>query len=198
MDPFSITPNHLMKERLPFTTPSSCQQGSKGRSASFVSKSLRIEISCFAKHTIAGSWFDWKPLTPNQNVVAFGKDPHRADSISGSSKHFGLPSRKQSSTLQSPCLKRSNQLQGVVFLEQYLPKQFAFLEALYQPFHTNGRRMTTLPANYDYLAQNQTFPHNKSIRRQNKSIMCRYGAFTICPSLIQLGLVVSQSTINHH
>ena len=48
-------------------------------------------------------------------------------------------------------------------LEQHLRKLFGALtiSALQPPFFSNERRKSTLPANDDYLAQNQTFSHNQ-------------------------------------
>ena len=46
-------------------------------------------------------------------------------------------------------------------LEQHLRKLFGALDALKTPFYSNERRKSTLRANDNYLAQNQTFSHNQ-------------------------------------
>ena len=59
---------------------------------------------------------------------------------------------------------------GTLFhLEQDLHKLFGALDALQPPFSSNERRKSTLPANDDYLAQNQTLSHNQKYMTPKKN-----------------------------
>ena len=110
-------------------------------------------------------------VTPNaesNSSCVFHGSSLRNASNSASPEVFGLPSSGQSSN-RNHCLWSDGTNHGTLFhLEQHLRKLFGALDALQPPFSSNERRKSTLPANNDYFAQNQTFSHNQKYMAQNK------------------------------
>ena len=97
-----------------------------------------------------------------QALLAFGMDPHRAMPPIQRLRRFLAFLHADSRQHRNHRLRSNGTNHGTLFhLEQHLRKLFGTIDASQPPFSLNERKKSTIPANYDYLAQNQTFSHSQ-------------------------------------